>query len=103
MYYPHTYSTTRTASSSKNSEGTWSAGSTTSVETGICRFERNDMEITDDTSERLKVGGIIYIPDDAADIMRGDIITVANEAGTTLISAKIERVDQGMIHLRVWV
>lgn len=107
MYYPHNYSAINANAATQNSSGDWVAtpGSAASPLTGTCRYEASgghnqDTIVIDGVV--VSPAGVIYTKKNAA-LQRGQVITVTDNAGVTLVAGKILQVSTGLFNQRLWV
>lgn len=105
MYYPHSYTNYREAEGVRNTNGSWLAGSESTIGTGSCRYESGNGNKTESVKVdgiSVQPDGIIYLANQSADIKRGDRITVTVN-GTVTINQKVIAKENGINNVRVWV
>jgi hypothetical protein len=101
--YPHILKYTTNSGSVQDSEGNWTGGTDTVVQTA-CRYEPEPrtvfVEAVDGT--QVRVTGNVYLPLPAITIQPGTRVEILNGA-TVLSKETVKRHNAGQLNQRIWL
>lgn len=101
--YPHILKTKVINGSTQDSNGDWTGGTETDVETA-CRFEPNSKNgfIKADDGSQVVYDGIVYLPLPATEIAPGTTVEVTSGA-IVLSKDTVKRFSAGQLNAKVWL